>query len=81
MKLQFLIEVDTDPDFTQPSVGIAAQHGTDQGTRLKAMVVACEHLINLVCMESAMNYEESLKSLCEGARSCNVKEFHGVKSQ
>ena len=63
-RVEFHIAVDLEDGGGSAKVQIGA---SEQDTA--ALMVATEHMMNLMAMESNAGYEKALKLLCEGARS------------
>lgn len=79
LETKFAVIVTHNEDFSKVSVQIGSdRRGPDM---IKALVAATEHMINCAALESALPYEECLKSLCDGARTGRVLNFHGNKPQ
>jgi hypothetical protein len=48
---------------------------------LDALMVATEHMMNAMALQSNSGYEEALQLLVEGAKSSRVMMSHGLKVQ
>lgn len=48
---------------------------------LEALMVATEHMMNAMALQSNTGYEEAMQLLVEGARSSKVMMSNGVKVQ
>jgi hypothetical protein len=62
-RVDFQISVDLEDDLSSAKVAIGSSKQD-----IAALMVATEHMMNLMAMESDAGYEKALQSLCEGAR-------------
>lgn len=75
--VDFYIHVELDDDGKAATVAIGCEPGPPPPA---AMLAAVENFMNLWAMQGA-DYENSLKLLCDGARTCKLILFEGKKVQ
>jgi hypothetical protein len=74
----FQIEVLAKDDWSKSTVAIGCDRNPPP---IAALVVVTEHLMTLVAMNSAADFEKALQLLCEGARTNRVMMADGKKVQ
>jgi hypothetical protein len=72
---RFMVEVEMTDDLKDVKCSI----GVESEPPVAAIVIAAEHMMTVAAM-NGLNFENSLKSLCDGARSNKVKMFQGNRA-
>lgn len=76
VRFEIIVGLEDQPDKAEVKIGCDTLPPP-----LEALMVATEHMMNAMALQSNAGYEEALQLLVEGARKSKVFMSHGLKVQ